>query len=74
MAGERQIFFDQPLRQYLDRYEPDFAALALHPKMQHALTALHVLYAQAAEFLAADSVVEQGGQDGTIADALEGAG
>src|SRR5216683_1060372 len=40
--------------------------------MQHSLTALHVLYAQAAEFLAAYAVVEQGGQDSAIADALEG--
>ncbi len=40
--------------------------------MQHALPALHVLYPQATELLAADTMVEQGGQDGAIADALEG--
>src|SRR5271154_2605542 len=40
--------------------------------MQHALAALHVLYTQAAELLAADAVIEQGGQDGAIADTFEG--
>jgi hypothetical protein len=74
VAGERQVFLDQPLRQDLDGYEPDLAALALDPKMQHSLTALHVLYAQSAELLAADAVVEQGGENGTIANTLEGIG
>jgi hypothetical protein len=39
--------------------------------MQYALPALHVLYTQAAD-LAADAMVEQGGQDGAIANTLEG--
>src|SRR6266851_5551342 len=72
VAGERQVFLDQPLREHLDGYEPDLSALALDPKMQHALPALHVLNAQPAELLAADAVIEQGGEDGAIAHALEG--
>ena len=71
VAGERQVFLDQSLREHMDGYKADFAALALDPKMQHPLTALHVLNAQAAEFLTADAVIEQGGEDGAIADALE---
>src|SRR5271163_5188904 len=72
VAGERQIFLDQPLRQHLDGYEPDLTAFSLDPKMQHALPALDVLYTQAAELLAADAMIEQGGQDGAIADTFEG--
>jgi len=72
VAGERQIFLNQPLREHLDGYEPDLVAFPLDPKMQHALPALHVLYAQAAELLATDAMIEQGGQDGAIADTLEG--
>ena len=53
------------------RNEPDFVPFALDPKMHHALPALHVLYAQPAELLATDAVIEQGGQDGAIAHALE---
>src|SRR5271167_2310669 len=58
VAGECQVLLDQPLRQHLDGDEPDLAALALHPKVQHALTALHVLYPQAAGLLAADAMIE----------------
>jgi hypothetical protein len=65
-------FLDQPLRQHLDGYEPDLVAFPLDPKMQHALPALHVLYTQATELLAADAMIEQGGQYRPIADALEG--
>ena len=32
MAGEHQIFLDQPLRQHLDGYEPDLAAFPLRSK------------------------------------------
>src|SRR5271170_2931657 len=71
VAGESQVFLDQPLRHCMHGHEPDFAALALNPKMHHALTALDVSDPQPAQLLAADAVIEQGGQDGAIADALE---
>ena len=51
--------------------KPDLVALTLDPKMHHALTTLHVLDPQPAQLLAADAVIEQGGQDGAIAHALE---
>src|SRR6202034_4507580 len=63
-----------PLREHLDGHEPDLAALPLDPKMQHALAALHVLHAQAAELLAADAVIKEGGPDGAIADTFESIG
>jgi len=37
VAGERQVLFDQPLRQHVDGYEPDLAALPFDPKMQQPL-------------------------------------
>ena len=52
--------------------ETDLVALALDPKMHHSLAALNIAHPQAAQFLAADAVVEQGGENGAIADALEG--
>ena len=39
--------------------------------MHHTLTALHVPDPQPAQLLAADAVIEQGRQDGPIANALE---
>jgi len=71
MAREREIFLDQPLRRGMHGNKPDFVALALDPKMHHALTALHILHAQTAQLLAAQPVIEQGSQDGAIAFALE---
>jgi hypothetical protein len=43
MAGKRQVFLNQPLREHVDGHKPDLTALALDPKMQHTLTALHIL-------------------------------
>jgi hypothetical protein len=51
--------------------EPDFAPLAPDPEMHHPLTALPVPDPQAVQLLAAHAVIEQGGQDGAIARALE---
>ncbi len=70
-GGERQILLDQPLRQRVHGHEPDFAALAPDPKMYHALAALDVPDPQPAELLAVHAVIEQGGEDGAIARALE---
>ena len=55
----------------MHRHEAYFVALAMHPKMHHALTAVQIAQPQPAEFLAADAVIEQGGEDGAIAHALE---
>ena len=71
MAREREIFLDQPLRGGMHGNKSDFVALALDPKMHHALTALQVLHAQPAQLLAAQAVIEQGSQDGAIAFAFE---
>jgi hypothetical protein len=45
--------------------------IAVNPEVHHALAAVQVAQPQPAEFLAADTVIEQGGQDGAIAHALE---
>jgi hypothetical protein len=71
MAGERYIFLDQLLCRHMHGNEADLAALAMHPEMHHASTAVQVAQAQPAEFLAADAVIEQGGEDGAIAHTLE---
>ena len=71
VAREREIFLDQPLRRGMHGNKPDFVALALDPKMHHALTALNVPHAQPAQLLTAQAVIEQGSQDGAIAFALE---
>ena len=71
VAGDAQVLLDQPARHSMQRNEPDLAALALDPKMHHAVTALHVLDPKAAQLLAADAVIEQGGEDGATAHALE---
>ena len=45
--------------------------LALDAEVHHALAALDIADPEPAEFLAADAVIEQGGEDGPIAHALE---
>jgi hypothetical protein len=71
MARERQIFLDEPLRHGMHRHEADLVALALDAKMHDTLTALHVAHPEPAQLLAADAVIEQGGQNCAIAHALE---
>ena len=71
MTCKCQIFFDQLLRRHMHGNEPNLAVLAVHPEMHHALTALQVTQPQPAEFLTANTVIEQGGQNGAIAHALE---
>src|ERR1051325_11447825 len=67
VQSESQGFLDQPLGRRGDGNEADLVALALDPEVKDALAAVQILDAQPAEFLAADSVIKQGGQDGTIA-------
>ena len=71
MAGERHICLDQLLRGHMHGDEADLAALAVHPEMHHAPTAVQVAQPQPAQLLAAEAVIEKGGQDGAIAHALE---
>src|SRR5215831_9721125 len=71
MAGERHIFLDQLLCCHMHGDEADLAALAMHPEMHHAPTAVQVTQPQPAELLATEAVIEQGGEDGAIAHALE---
>src|SRR5665213_2686524 len=54
------------------RHKPDLLPLALDAKVHDALTALHIAQAQQAQLLfTADTVIEQGGKDGTVTDAFE---
>src|SRR5581483_5521018 len=71
MAGEAEIVLHQSLGGSVDGHEAHLVALALDPKVHHALSALHIAHAQPAEFFAADTVIEEGGQNGAIALTLE---
>jgi hypothetical protein len=64
-------FLDEALCHGMDRNEPDLVALALDPKMHHALTALYVRDLETAELLTTDPVIEQGCENGAIANALD---
>ena len=57
-----QILPDQPLRHRVNGNKADLVALALDAEMHHALAALHVAEPQQAQLLAADAVIEQGGE------------
>jgi hypothetical protein len=72
MTGQCQVFLNEPLGRHMHRHEADFVALALDAEVQHALTALDIPDPEPAELLAAEAVIEQGGEDGAIAHALEG--
>jgi hypothetical protein len=54
------------------RHVPDFTTFTQDVQVGHALAALEVAHAQAAQFLAPQAVVEEGGQDGPVAFAFEG--
>jgi hypothetical protein len=71
VAGERQVGFDGALRHRMHGHEPGLAALALDPEVHHTLAALDVPDPQPAQLRAAHAVIEQGGQNGAIARALE---
>ena len=57
-----QILADEPQRHRVNGNKSDFVPLALDAEMHDALAALHVLEAQQAQLLAADAVIEQGGE------------
>lgn len=71
MLSEGQIFLDQPLRRGVSGNEPDLIPFALDAEMRHALTGLQIPNLKAAKFLAADAVIEQGGENGAIAQTFE---
>ena len=67
VAGGGQVIVD-PLQ---GGHVADFTALTENPQVDHALAALEVAYAKAAQFLAPEPVVKKGRQDGPIALALK---
>ena len=75
MATGRQVLGHQTQRVRVRRQEAQLAALALHAQVGNAPALLgEVLDAQPGEFLAAQRVKQQHGQDGAVALALERAG
>jgi len=62
----RQVFLNQPLRHLVHGNVADLAPLAAHLQVHHALAGLHVAEAEQAKLLAADAVIEQGGEYGAI--------
>ena len=55
----------------MNRHEPDFVALAFDSEVHDALAALHIPWAQRAQLLTADTVIEQDGQYRAVAHAFE---
>ena len=70
MPGQRQILLARTLRRCIDWNKADLGALAVDPKMQDALAAVQILDPETAELLAANAVIEQGGQNGAVAHPL----
>ena len=56
------------------RHIADLAALAVHPQMQHPLAQLQVADPQCRQLGAAQPVIEQGGEDGAVAQPLQRVG
>jgi len=71
MPGGRKRLFNEPLSNRMHGHETSLHTLALHSKMHHTLTALHIAHPQLAESLPADAVIEEGGQDRPVTDTLE---
>ena len=71
MPGHRQIGLDRALRRGVDRNEADLGALALDAEMHHTLPAVQIFHPEPAELFTANAVIEQGGENGAIADPLE---
>src|SRR6516165_2474742 len=71
VAGTCEVFRDEPLRHGMNGDKPGLAALAVNSEMHHALAAVQVAQPQPAEFLAAHAVIEQGGENGAVTDAIE---
>jgi hypothetical protein len=71
VAASLQIVVDAPEGQRMGGHIAQLATLAQHPEMRQALAALEVSHPQAAEFGAAQAVVEEDGQDRPVAFAFE---
>jgi hypothetical protein len=74
VSGGVQVVVGALQGQRVGRHVPHFGAFARDAQVGHALATLEVAHAQAAQFLAAQPVVEEGRQDGPIALAFEGVG
>ena len=66
-----QVVVDALQGRRVGRHVPDLAAFAENAQVGHALAALQVAHAQAAQFLATQPVVEKRRQDGPVPLALE---
>ena len=71
VAGGVQVFGDRAKCSGVNRNVPQLFALAVNPKMLDAAALVKVLHLEAAEFLAAQRVVEEGAQDCSVALSFE---
>jgi hypothetical protein len=74
VAGGAEVIVDALEGERVGWHVAHFAAFPQNAQVGHALAALEVAHAQAAEFLAAQPVVEEGRQDGAVALAFERVG
>ena len=74
MFGLFEILGDESLRFEAHRDVAYLVAFAMHAKVQHAFTLLEIAHAKLAEFLPAQAVIQQCGEDGAITFAFEGVG
>jgi hypothetical protein len=58
---ELQVLGNQPERHCVNRHKSNVAAFALNAKVHDALATLHIPKPKKAEFLAPDTVIEEGG-------------
>ena len=58
MSRQRQIILNHPLGSRINRDEADLGPLAFDTKMHDALSAVQILYPQAAELFSADTVIQ----------------
>jgi hypothetical protein len=66
-----QVLANEPQYRRMDRNEPDLVSLAPDPEVHHPLTALHVFQWEATQLLTADAVIEEGSEDGAVAQPLQ---
>jgi hypothetical protein len=71
VAGGLEVLVDALQGKRVSRHVPHFTPLTQDAQVGHALAALQVAHAQAAQFFAPQPVVEEGGQDRPVAFALE---
>ena len=69
-----EILGDEPLGFEANRYVAHFVAFAMHAKVEHAFALLQIAYAKLAEFLTAQAVIQQCGEDRAVTFAFERVG